>query len=77
MPFVFMFIPFVRILIFANFEMIPLGMFMTSLILIVTVFALPDRSGVGRAHSRNHRHRSRSLRSSSPVPDRTIENKPE
>jgi hypothetical protein len=35
----------------------PVGMFMMSLILIVVVFALPDKSGVGR--STKHRHRSR------------------
>ncbi len=77
MPLVLLFVPFVRILILANFELIPVGMFMMSLILIVVVFALPDRSGIGRGHSRNYRHRGRSSRSNSPVPDRMLENEPE
>jgi hypothetical protein len=52
------FIPFVRLLLFADPLLLFVGMFMMSLILIVVVFALPDKSGVGR--SMRHRHRSHS-----------------
>jgi hypothetical protein len=48
------FIPFVRLLLFADPLLLFVGMFMMSLILIVVVFALPDKSGVGR--SMRHRH---------------------
>jgi hypothetical protein len=59
-PLAIAFVPFVRLLLFANLDLLPVGMFMTSLILVVVVFALPDKSGVGRrTHSRSHRHRTR------------------
>jgi len=57
LPLGILFIPFVRLLLFAEPLLLPVGMFMMSLILIVVVFALPDKSGVGR--SMKHRHRSR------------------
>jgi hypothetical protein len=53
---------FVRLLVFAEPLLLPVGMFMMALILIVVVFALPDKSGVGRPM--RHRHRSRSSRRS-------------
>jgi len=60
LPLGILFIPFVRLLLFADPLLLPVGMFMMALILIVVVFALPDKSGVGR--SMRHRHRSRSSR---------------
>jgi hypothetical protein len=54
------FVPFVRLLLFANLELLPVGLFMTSLILVVVVFALPDRSGIS-----NRRHFSRRARKGS------------
>jgi len=60
LPLGILFIPFVRLLLFAEPLLLPVGMFMMALILIVVVFALPDKSGVGR--SMRHRHRSRSSR---------------
>jgi hypothetical protein len=60
LPLGIVFIPFVRLLLFAEPLLLPVGMFMMSLILIVVVFALPDKSGVGR--SMRHRHRSHSSR---------------
>jgi hypothetical protein len=59
-PLAIPFIPFVRLLLFATRQLLPVGMFMMPLILIVVVFALPDKSGVGR--SMRHRHLSRSSR---------------
>jgi hypothetical protein len=60
LPLGILFIPFVRLLLFAEPLLLPVGMFMMSLILIVVTFALPDRSGVSR--SSRHRHRSHSSR---------------
>jgi hypothetical protein len=60
LPLAILFVPFVRLLLFADLLLLPVGMFMMSLILIVVVFALPDKSGVGRGM--RHRHRSRSSR---------------
>ena len=60
LPLAILFVPFVRLLLFADLLLLPVGMFMMSLILIVVVFALPDKSGVGRGT--RHRHRSRSSR---------------
>jgi hypothetical protein len=62
LPLAILFIPFVRLLLFAEPLLLPVGMFMMSLILIVVVFALPDKSGVGRGM--RHQHRSRSSRRS-------------
>ena len=60
MPLAILFVPFVRLLLFADPMVLPVGMFMMSLILIVVVFALPDRSGVGRSmRHRNRGHWSR------------------
>jgi hypothetical protein len=60
LPLGILFIPFVRLLLFAEPLLLPVGMFMMALILIVVAFALPDRSGVRR--SMRHRHRSHSDR---------------
>jgi hypothetical protein len=59
-PLAIPFIPFVRLLLMAAPQLLPVGMFMMPLILIVVVFALPDKSGVGQ--SKRHRHLSRSSR---------------
>jgi hypothetical protein len=63
LPFGILFVPFVRLLLFAEPLLLPIGMFMMSLILIVVTFTLPDKSGVSR--SMNHR-RHRSRRSAQP-----------
>jgi hypothetical protein len=55
-----LFIPFVRLVLFADPLLLFVGMFMMALILIVVVFALPDKSGVGRSMS--HRQWGRSSR---------------
>jgi hypothetical protein len=60
LPLAILFVPFVRLLLFADLLLLPVGMFMMALILIVVVFTLPDKSGVGR--SMKHWHRSRSSR---------------
>ena len=62
LPLAIPFVRFVRLLLFVEPLLIPVGMFMMALILIVVVFALPDKSGVGR--SMRHRHRSQSSRHS-------------
>jgi len=55
-----LFIPFVRLFLFADPLLLFVGMFMMSLILIVVVFTLPDKSGVGRGMGRRHsRHSNR------------------
>jgi hypothetical protein len=64
MPLAILFIPFVRLILIAEPALLPVGMFMMSLILIVVVFALPDKSGVGRPRkSRTRAFRKRFGRS--------------
>jgi len=68
MPLGILLIPFVRLLLFADPLLLPVGMFMMSLILIVVVFALPDRSGVGRSmRHRNRGHPGRRSGDADPV----------
>jgi hypothetical protein len=60
MPLGVFFVPFVRLIFFASPMLLPIGLFMMSLILIVVVLTLPDKSGVGRQHKLRrgiHRHR--------------------
>jgi hypothetical protein len=56
MPLALMFVPFVRVLFIIS-GFLPITMVMAPLTLIVVVFALPDRSGVGR-----HRANGKSFR---------------
>jgi len=48
MPMAVFFLPFVRLILFANPAILFLSMIMMPLILIVVVFVLPDKSGVAR-----------------------------
>jgi hypothetical protein len=61
-PAVTLFIPFVRLILIAELALLPIGLFMMSLILIVVVFALPDKSRIGR-HQEHRRRAFRSRRS--------------
>lgn len=48
MPLVILFIPFVRLIVFAAIGLLAAAMVMAPLILVVVVFALPDKSGMSR-----------------------------
>jgi len=62
MPFGIFATPIVRrLILFASPLLLPVGLFMMSLILIAVVVTLPDKSGMGRRRKTRHRvHRSRS-----------------